>query len=83
MNKKSNSDNCEKQYKQCHFKMESQSPSQRKCLAHLTPQMFGRFEWGKITFGLGQSNMVFQTTICKANKKADILRTGPNIKDIV
>lgn len=53
--------------------MESQMPSQRNCLAHLTPQIFGMFELGKITFGLDQTNIVFQTSVCKANSKTNIL----------
>lgn len=34
----------------------------------------------KITFGLGQTNIVFQTTVCKAERKADILTFGLKIK---
>lgn len=45
-----------------------------KCIASL-PQTFGMFELGKITFGLGQTSIVFQTTVCKANSKADTLIT--------
>lgn len=29
----------------------------------------------QITFGLDQTNILFQTIVCKANGKADILRT--------
>lgn len=43
------------------------------CLAFWT---FKMFELGKIIFGLGHSNIVFQITLCKANRKADIMNTG-------
>lgn len=36
-------------------------------------QNFGMFDLGKITFGLSQANIIFQTTICKSSWKADIL----------
>lgn len=74
---------CEKGYKWSHFKIELEMPSQRNCLASPTPQTFGMFERGKIIFGLGQSNSVFQTTICKANWKACILTTRLKIKGIL
>ena len=32
------------------------------------------FELGQ-TFGLGQTSIIFQTTVCKANRKPDILTT--------
>lgn len=53
--------------------MELEPPSQRDSLACRTPQTFGMFELGKITFGLGQSSIIFQTTACKADRKADNL----------
>lgn len=49
--------------------MESKLPSQRTALLVLTPQTVGMFEMGKITWGLGQSSLIFQTTVCKANNK--------------
>lgn len=52
-------------------------------LACLILQNFGMFELGKITFRLGQSKNEFKTTVCKSNKKADILTTGLKIKDIL
>lgn len=36
-------------------------------------QTFGIFDLGKITFGLSQANIIFQTTICTSTRKADIL----------
>lgn len=44
------------------------------------PQNFGMFELGKITFGVGQNNILFQTIVCKASSKADILSVGLKIK---
>lgn len=44
------------------------------------PQNFGMFELGKITFGVGQNNILFQTIVCKASSKADILSIGLKIK---
>lgn len=55
--------------------MQSELPSQRNCLARLTPQTFGMFKLGKRTSRLGQSNIVSQRSTCKANRKADILTT--------
>ena len=62
--------------------MESKLPFQN-FLACLIPQTFGMFKLGKITFGLGQSSTVCQTTVCKDNRKTDNLTTGLNIKDIL
>ena len=53
--------------------MELELPAQRKCFAGLNPQTFGMFELGKITFGLSQTSIIFQTTICKVKRKADIV----------
>ena len=39
-----------KNNKRSSFKMESELPSQRNYLAHLTPQTFGLCKLGKITF---------------------------------
>lgn len=50
-------------------------------LAYLTPQTFGTFKLINKTFGLGQSNIAFQSTI--SNRKADILTTRLKIKDIL
>lgn len=50
--------------------MELELPPQRKSLACRTPQTFGMLELGKITFGLGQGSIIFQTT---ADRKADNL----------
>lgn len=52
-------------HKRHHFKMESGQPFQRNCLLHLVPWIFGIFELGKVTSGLGHSNTAVQTTICK------------------
>lgn len=54
---------CDKLYKWRHFKIESELSSQRNCLAHPTPQISEMFKLDKITFGLGQSYVVFQTTV--------------------
>ena len=39
--------------------MESGLPVQRNCLVHPNPQILEIFKLGKITFGLGQTNIVF------------------------
>lgn len=54
---------CEKLDKWSPFKIESELSSQRNSLAHLTPEIFGMFKLGKTNFGLGQSPIVFQTTV--------------------
>lgn len=48
-------------------------PSQKNCLAHLIFQNFGMLKLDKITSGLDQANIVFQATVCKANRTAAIL----------
>lgn len=53
--------------------MELELPPRKNCLAHLSSRIFEMFKKGKITFGLGQSNTIFQTTACKANRKVYIL----------
>lgn len=55
-----------------HFKMKPPS--------HLAPWTFGLFDLNKITFGQGQSSLVFQTTVCGANRKANILITDWRLK---
>ena len=54
--------------------MESEPSPQRHC--HLPAQIFSMTELGKMTFGLGQNDIVLQTTVCKGNRKTDILTTG-------
>lgn len=46
--------------------------SQRNRLACLISQTFRMFKLDKITFGLSQTNIVFQTTVGKATRKADV-----------
>lgn len=58
-----------------HFKMEPEEPFQSNCLEHLALSTFGMSELGKITFEQGHSNIVFQTTVWTANRKAGILPT--------
>lgn len=55
--------------------MELKTASQKNCLARLASRLFEMFHLSKITFGLGQTNIIFQATICKVDKKADILTT--------
>lgn len=54
-----------------------------KLPVHPTSQMFWIFKLGKMTFGLGQTNIELQTAVCQANRKANILTTGRRIKDIL
>lgn len=63
--------------------MESELPLQRNLPVHPTSQMFWIFNLGKITFGLGQTNIVLQTAVCQAKRKANILTTRRRIKDIL
>lgn len=72
-------------HKRSHFKIEPflkgailKTATPRSCLARLTPQNFGMSDLGKITYKLSQTNILFQTTVCKADRKADLLTTRPN-----
>lgn len=49
-------------------------------LACLTPQNFEVFKLGKITFGLGQSNIALRTVVWNTNRKASILMTRRKLK---
>lgn len=55
--------------------METKLPARRHCLAHLTPQTFAVLELSK---WLGQGKVVFQATVCKANREADTLPPTEN-----
>ena len=46
-------------------------------LCSLMPQIFGMLKQGKITFELGLNNLVSQRSVCKDNKKAVTMITGP------
>lgn len=63
--------------------MELELPTQRNCLARLTPQTFGILKPGKATFALGLSNAVSQRPVCKDDKKADMMATELKIKNAV
>lgn len=61
-----NKSNCKQQYTWSHFKMDPELPCQRTGLVPLMPQIFGMLNRGKITFGLGLSNLVpCKRTLCK------------------
>lgn len=60
----------------------AEQPTQRNCLACFIPWSFEMFRLGQINFGLGQTNIILQTTICKANREADILTTILMIMEI-
>lgn len=55
--------------------MELEMPSQRNSFAS-SHASFGMLKWGKTTFGLGLSYIISQRTVCKDNKKADIMTAG-------
>lgn len=57
--------------------MELELPSLRNCLVPLLPQTFGMLKQGQITLGLGlKQHCVPKKTVCKNNKKADIMTYG-------
>lgn len=51
--------------------VEAAIPEELPCMSY----SFRISELGKIAFELGRSNVAFQTAICRANRKADILTT--------
>lgn len=53
--------------------MDSERLSQKKDLTCLAPWTFEMFELNQIIFGLHQTNIALQTTVFKANRKADLL----------
>lgn len=59
-----------------HFLNKPELPSQRNHLTCVTTQNSAMFELSIIIFGVGQSNILFQTIVCKAVRKADMLSTG-------
>ena len=63
--------------------MESELPTWEKRPARPTPPAFGMLETGQVTPELGQTNMEFHTTVCKGNRKADVLTAGLKVKDIL
>ena len=56
--------------------MESELPS----LACLTPPTSGMFNWAKKPCGLGLEQRCVPKALCEANRNADVLTPGLNIK---
>lgn len=54
--------------------MESEQPSQRNCIAGLTPQTFGMFKLGRMTSAVGlKQHRIPNNCLQRLKKKADIM----------